>query len=79
MICLATASIRRHDQQSRLALGGKAEAREYVLMSQLREVSNQLILAAAAGEKVEHLPDRDAGAPNARLPEANRGINGNAV
>ena len=69
----------RQDQQPALALGRKAEAREYVLMSQLREVSNQFILAAAAGEKAEHLPDRDAGAPYARLPETDRGINGNAV
>ena len=48
-------------------------------MSQLREVSNQFILAAAAGEKAEHFPYRDAGAANARFPEADRGINGNAV
>ena len=66
----------RQDQQPTLTLGRKAEAREYVLMSQLREVSNQFILAAAAGEKAEHLSDRDAGAPNARLPEVPKRIAG---
>ena len=70
---------RRDSQRPAFALGRIRQARSEVVARQLRELFEQLILRGATGQIPEDIPDRDASAPDAGLPEPDGGIDADAL
>jgi hypothetical protein len=69
---------RGNGQKPTLTLGSEGQAGEDVGMSELRKVDEQLGLGGAASEVSEDVPNGEPGAPDARLPEADGGVDGDA-
>jgi len=61
----------RQRKQPPLTFRGEAEAREQILMSQLRKIDEQLWLSAAGGKISQHFTHGYARAADARLAESN--------
>jgi len=69
----------RGDHQGAFTLGRKSHASEHILMRELREILQQLGLAAPGGQGAQNIADGEPSASHTRLAKADGWVNRDAI